>query len=91
MLKLHYIDTKETLGTCEIAERRRAELKQYEIGAEYKYFSGRSRFKLKEVVMDIYVFECGHRVTGNVFEGMINCRTGLVTYQITPIQLQLQF
>jgi hypothetical protein len=53
----------------------------------YRYPRQKKRFKLKEVKGFIYFFECGHWVTDNVFQDLINCKTGLPNYLNNQLQL----
>jgi hypothetical protein len=41
------------------------------IGAKYKYYNSDKIFILKEIRDYIYVFECGHWCTDNVFPDLI--------------------
>lgn len=53
----------------------------YEIGAEYRYPLHKKRFKLTETNGLVFIFDCGHRVTNNVFMDLINCKTGVQVYK----------
>ena len=43
------------------------------IGQYYKYQNTKQKFKLIDIVGFMYIFECGHRVTDNVFIDMVRC------------------
>jgi len=63
----------------------------YRIKGRYMYPEGRNKevYVLKEVIRnDVYVFECGHRVLGSVFEDLIDLKTGLASWQV-PKQLEI--
>lgn len=58
----------------------------YEIGRYYKYPDG-DRFKLKEVIGYIFIFECGHRCTDTVFKDLIDCNTRIQVYRNNQLKL----
>lgn len=62
----------------------------YEIGESYRYFSGRTNFKLIEVSKGIFIFECGHRVTDCVFQDLVNVKTDLSVFGDRNPQYKLQ-
>ena len=49
------------------------------IGAVYKYPNHQQTFKLKAIEGFVYIFECGHRITDNVFKDLklISSQTSL--------------
>jgi len=59
----------------------------YYEGEEYKYPNYRKRFKLKSREEFIFVFECGHRVTDNVFKDLIRVKTGVQVYEDNQLEL----
>ena len=60
----------------------------YRIGENYKYPHSDKLFKLKKRVGHIFIFECGHRVTDNVFIDLIRIKTWVQVYK-EPMQLSL--
>ena len=51
------------------------QLPNYVLGDLYHYPNRSELFKLKYIERGVFVFECGHRVTHNVFKDMINALT----------------
>lgn len=58
------------------------------MGAKYRYPNSSKVYELNKKVGCIYYFKCGHRVTDNVFEDLINTQTGIAEWQKTK-QLKL--
>jgi hypothetical protein len=59
----------------------------YEIGQEYRYPLGRRKFKLKETNGFVFLFECGHWCTDNVFVDLINVKTKIQNYKNNQLKL----
>jgi hypothetical protein len=59
----------------------------YTIGAKYKYPNCNKVFVLKEVREFVFIFECGHWCTDNVFEDLINIETGVPVYNDNQLKL----
>jgi hypothetical protein len=59
----------------------------YTIGDDYSYPRQTKRFVLVGQERGIFIFNCGHRVTDNVFKDLVNCRTGVQVYQDTQLKL----
>jgi hypothetical protein len=53
----------------------------YTIGANYKYPLDKQVFKLKEVRMISFHFECGHWCMDSIFMDLINIETGVQVYK----------
>jgi hypothetical protein len=54
---------------------------KYTIGRVYKYPLSHKKFKLIEASGFIFLFECGHWCTDNVFMDLIDCETGIQVYK----------
>ncbi len=64
---------------------------QYFIGEDYRYYSGKKKYKLKEVSESgIFKFECGHWCTDNVFWDLVRCSTGKQNYLDNQTELELK-
>lgn len=59
----------------------------YQIGDNYHYPGCKKQFKLISVTKWMFVFECGKRVTDNVFLDMIHTKTKIQVYQQTQLSL----
>jgi len=58
------------------------------IGRSYRYPNHKKKFKLIEIINGfVYVFECGHRCTHNVFSDLIDCQTGTQNYKNNQLEL----
>ena len=61
----------------------------YYIGEYYSYPKSKKRFKLTEKNGYIFLFDCGHWCTDNVFIDLIRVKTGIQVYK--DKQLTIQF
>ena len=57
------------------------------ISEYFKYYKDKRLFKLVKIEGYMYVFECGHRVTDNVFEDLIRVKTGIANYENNQLEL----
>jgi len=54
---------------------------KFQIGETYRHPRGKKKFKLKEVTLCAFHFECGHWCTDCVFQNFINDKTGKPVFQ----------
>lgn len=59
------------------------------IGEYYQYTNSKQKFKLKEKRFSVFVFECGHWCTDNVFLDLIRVKTNQLVCE--DLQLKLNF
>lgn len=57
------------------------------IGEYFKYYNCKRLFKLVRIDGYMYVFECGHRVTDNVFIDLVRVKTGIPNYENNQLEL----
>lgn len=61
---------------------------QYFISEEYRYKTGKKRYKLTSVSdTGIFHFECGHWCTESVFGDLVRCSTGKHNFESKQIEL----
>jgi hypothetical protein len=63
------------------------QLPNYRLGDLYNYPNRRELFKLSYVERGVFVFDCGHRVTHNVFIDMVNAKTKIQVIDDTQLLL----
>ncbi len=68
---------------------KKADKMNFYIGEFYQYTNSKQRFKLKEKRFSVFVFECGHWCTDNVFLDLIGVKTNQLVCE--DLQLKLNF
>lgn len=63
----------------------------YRIGEYYTYPNNNDKLKLIEKRNFIFIFECGHWCTDNVFIDLIRCKTNIQVYKDSQKQLSFNF
>jgi hypothetical protein len=61
----------------------------YKIGRKYKYPKSNEKYVLKKVHNKIFIFECGHAVTDNVFLDLIDLEVNKPVWMLSSKQLDL--
>ena len=57
------------------------------IGEFYRYPNSQKEYKLLKKDRYTYIFDCGHRVTDNVFADLIRVRTNKQVYLDTQLEM----
>ena len=70
-------------------ESKKANKMNFYIGEYYQYTNSKQKFKLKEKRFSVFVFECGHCCTDNVFLDLIRVKTNQLVSE--DLQLKLNF
>jgi hypothetical protein len=60
---------------------------KYFIGEYYRYPNSQKEYKLLKVERFVYVFDCGHRISDNVFNDLIRVRTNIQVYLDTQLEM----